>query len=44
MASRTRGYYTFADGSVIWFSGLSASERKIEIIKHGAIVKFVRTL
>ena len=41
--SKTRGWYTFEDGHKIWFRGLSAQEKKREIIKHGRIVKFVRT-
>lgn len=43
MAARNRGYYTFADGTRIWFFGLSAQERKIEVLKHGAIIKFEPT-
>lgn len=38
---KTMGTYYFADGYVCWFQGLSASERKIEIRKHGQIIKFV---
>lgn len=41
--NRTQGWYTFADGHKEWFSGLSAQEKKIEIRKHGAIVKFQMT-
>lgn len=40
---KTRGFYLFADGEYIWFSGLSAQEKKVEIRKHGAIIKFVPT-
>lgn len=36
----TRGWYTFADGYFAWFAGLSKTERKIEIIKHGKIISF----
>lgn len=43
MASRTQGFYTFADGSVIWFYGLNATEKKVEVMKHGAVVRFVPT-
>lgn len=43
MARRTQGWYTFADGYVAWYHGLSASEKAIEIRKHGKIVKFVAT-
>lgn len=38
---KTQGTYYFADGSVIWFHGLSAQEKKVEIRKHGKIMKFV---
>lgn len=41
--NKTRGWYTFADGYYCWMSGMSASEKKIEILKHGKIVKFVPT-
>ena len=41
--SKTRGWYTFADGYRVWFHGLSAQEKKREIMKHGQIFKFVRT-
>lgn len=40
---KTQGWYTFADGYHCWFHGLSAQEKKIEILKHGKIVKFVPT-
>lgn len=40
---KTRGWYVFADGYTCWFSGLSAQEKKIEILHHGAIVKFTPT-
>lgn len=40
---KTTGFYTFADGSTIWFFGLSAADKKREISKHGAIIKFVPT-
>ena len=39
----TQGWYTFADGYKAWFHGLSANERKIEVLKHGAIVRFEPT-
>ena len=41
---KTRGWYTFADGYRVWFYGLSASEKKVEIRKHGKIVKFEWTV
>lgn len=40
---KTRGIYYFADGTNSWFSGLSAREKKIEVAKHGYIVKFIPT-
>lgn len=39
----TRGWYTFADGYRCWFAGMSGQEKKIEVRKHGKIVKFERT-
>lgn len=36
----TRGWYTFADGYRAWFFGLSGNDKKVEIRKHGKIVKF----
>ena len=41
--SKTRGWYVFADGYTCWYHGLSAVEKKYEIMEHGAIVKFVPT-
>lgn len=40
---KTRGWYLFTDGAEIWFNGLSAREKKIEIYKHGAIIRFMPT-
>lgn len=40
---KTRGWYTFADGTYVWFNGLSAAERKTQIRLHGAIVDFEHT-
>lgn len=40
---KTRGWYLFADGAEIWFNGLSAREKKSEIRKHGAIIRFMPT-
>lgn len=40
---KTRGIYAFEDGAVIWFAGLSASQKRKEITKHGMILKFTRT-
>lgn len=41
--SKTRGWYTFEDGYTCWVHGMSAQERKMEILKHGKIIKFVPT-
>lgn len=41
--TNTQGWYTFADGYYAWFSGLSGTERTIEIRKHGKIIKFQPT-
>lgn len=38
---KTQGWYYFADGSALWFYGLSATEKKNEIRQHGAILRFV---
>ena len=43
MAKNTQGFYTFADGYKAWFAGLSGSEKKMEIIKHGKIIPFIPT-
>lgn len=39
----TQGWYTFADGYQAWFAGLSGSEKKMEIYKHGKIISFIPT-
>lgn len=39
--SKTQGTYTFADGYVAWYHGLSATEKRNLIREHGPIVKFV---
>jgi len=43
MARNTRGWYWFEDGTQVWFNGLSAREKAVEIRKHGKIVKFLPT-
>lgn len=40
---KTQGIYVFADGYTCWFHGLSAEEKRVEIFKHGAIVRFTPT-
>ena len=40
---KTRGWYTFADGYRAWFFGLGGNEKKIEIMKHGKVIKFEHT-
>ena len=39
----TRGWYIFKDGTQVWFNGLSAREKRNEVMKHGEIVKFIPT-
>lgn len=41
--NKTRGWYVFEDGYTCWVHGMSAQEKKIEIFKHGKIVKFTPT-
>lgn len=38
---RTSGWYYFADGYHAWFHGLSAQEKRVQIRKHGQIVRFI---
>ena len=40
---KTRGFYLFEDGYYAWFAGLSGTEKKIEIHKHGKIIRFTHT-
>lgn len=37
----TRGTYIFEDGYTVWFHGLSAREKMIEVRKHGKVVRFI---
>ncbi len=37
-----QGWYEWEDGSVIWYNGLSAQERRREELKHGRLVKYSR--
>ena len=39
--TKTKGWYYFADGTTTWFNGLSAREKKNEILKHGNIIRFI---
>ena len=41
--NKTRGWYTFADGYEVWVNGYSAAEKRNEIRKHGAIIRFIPT-
>lgn len=41
--NNTKGWYTFEDGYQAWFNGLSGTEKRIEIRKHGKIVRFEPT-
>jgi hypothetical protein len=40
---KTKGWYIFADGAEIWFNGLSAREKRTQILKHGKIIRFIPT-
>ncbi len=37
---KTQGWYVFADGTAVWFHGLSAAEKRNEERKHGKVVLF----
>lgn len=41
--TKTQGWYLFEDGYRCWFHGLSAEEKKKEILRHGRIVRFEPT-
>lgn len=41
--TKTSGWYVFADGTQKWFHGLSAREKKMLVLQHGAIVQFIPT-
>lgn len=34
------GWFTFEDGYCTWFAGLSATEEKREIQKHGKLISY----
>jgi hypothetical protein len=38
--TKTQGWYLFEDGTYAWYHGMSAQEKKIEIRKHGQIIRF----
>ena len=40
---KTKRFYKFKDWTVGLVAGLSASEQRKEIAKHGAIIKFTHT-
>ena len=40
---KSRGFYLFADGIYCWYVGFSVVEKKREIAKHGAIIRFTAT-
>ena len=40
---KSRVFYLFADGTYCWYAGLSAAEKKREVAKHGAIIRFTAT-
>ena len=39
--NKTRGWYYFADGYSCWVNGMSGAEKRNNIRKHGAIVRFI---
>ena len=39
----SRGWYTYEDGYTHWVTGMSATEKKWEILHHGKIVRFEHT-
>lgn len=41
MRKNTKGTYIFEDGYTVWVNGFSAQEKKVEIRKHGQIVRFI---
>ncbi len=42
MKKNTNGYYfEFADGYHGWVLGMSAQEKKVEVRKHGKLIKWV---
>ena len=43
MKNNTQGWYTFEDGTRTWFHGLNIHELKLEVYKHGKVVKFEPT-
>ena len=38
---KTSGWYIFKDGYKAWFNGLTGTEKKWEVYKHGPVVKFI---
>lgn len=40
---KSQGWYYFADGTQAWYHGLSAQEKRNEVRKHGAIIRFIST-
>lgn len=41
--NKTQGWYTFENGMVVWFAGLSVRERQYAVKKYGKILKFEPT-
>ena len=41
--NKTRGWYTFENGTRCWYAGLSGQEKREEVRKYGKIVKFEPT-
>ena len=38
--SKSQGWYYFEDGYYAWYHGLSKTELKWEVMKHGKLVRF----
>lgn len=38
--TKFQGWYYFEDGYSAWYNGLSASELRREVAKHGKVVRF----
>lgn len=42
-ASKTQGFYTFADGFEVWYNGMNGTMKRYLTKEHGPIIKFVHT-
>ena len=39
--NNTRGWYYFADVTEMWVNGMSGAEKRNNIGRHGAIIRFI---